>query len=186
MKRGHAALACAVALAACHPATEAQKDPERCATCHMDDFRAATQPVHAGQLPSTCAICHTQDAWKPSVMDHPWPLTGAHEKASCFECHKGDPPKFGGTAKACYACHSADYIRAPNHVARKYPTTCDGCHTAEAWNKPIGAPVEPLPKAVLPGKPAASGKTEPSAHPPPPKPKPAKPDVTTNASPPKP
>jgi hypothetical protein len=148
-------------LAACSASSgaapaEAEKDPQRCATCHLDEYRATTHPVHVGEKPTTCAICHTQDSWHPDVLSHPWPLDGAHAKTACFKCHTGDPPKFEGTAKACYGCHKSEYQKAPNHVARKFPTTCDGCHLATTWKDRIGSPLEPLPPAVLPAVPGVN------------------------------
>ena len=101
----------------------------------MDAFRAAKH--HEGNRPDTCAICHTQQGWHPSVVNHPWPLAGAHVKASCFACHKGDPEKFKATSKECVSCHKKEYDRAPNHVSKKFPTQCAPCHDAIAWKDRI-------------------------------------------------
>jgi predicted CXXCH cytochrome family protein len=106
---------------------------ERCATCHMDAFRSARAPVHVGNRPDTCAICHTEKTWRPSVLNHPWPLADAHAKASCFACHKAAAETFRSTPKDCVACHRKEYERAPNHVARKFPTQCAPCHDAKSW-----------------------------------------------------
>jgi len=151
-------LALALAFAGCSAPPATQKDdPEQCASCHLDEYRASTHPVHVGEKPTTCGVCHTQDGWHPSVLGHAWPLEGAHANAACFKCHTGDPPKFEGTVKACYGCHKSEYQKARDHVARKYPTTCDGCHLTTNWKERIGSPVEPLPPAVLPATPSASG-----------------------------
>lgn len=95
-------------------------DPNRCATCHTDEFQRAKHPPHAGARPTTCGACHVQSAWKPWRVDHPWyELTGAHLKAAqdkelagaekgvkCFWCHHGDPPVFHGAPKTCVGCHA--------------------------------------------------------------------------------
>ena len=118
-------------------------DPERCASCHADDFRGATAPVHVGTRPDTCAICHSQDAWRPTISNHPWPLTGAHAKASCFACHKGDVSQFRSTKKECVACHRKEYDKAPNHVAKKFSTKCEACHQTDEWSDRLGVPLRP-------------------------------------------
>jgi hypothetical protein len=113
-----------------------------CDSCHMTDFRSA--PKHVGQKPTKCAVCHESYAWHPQRVAHPfYPLDGAHAKASCFDCHKGDPPLFGGTPKECVGCHRADYDRSrfPGHSS--FPLTCDKCHSVSAW-KPT------LPSFVMP------------------------------------
>jgi hypothetical protein len=118
--------------------THAKK--QACATCHMNDYRAARDPVHVGFRPSTCEICHAQTAWHPQELDHPWPLTGKHAKASCYDCHTGDPPKFKGTKKDCIRCHEKDFARQnerePWHA--KMGETCGDCHTTDAFD-----PVKP-------------------------------------------
>jgi hypothetical protein len=117
----------------------------------MDEFSQVRKPPHVGQKPTTCGVCHTQDDWHPSVLNHPWALTGAHAKSdACFECHKGDPPEFRGTPKACFGCHAADYQRGPNHVAAHFPTTCESCHSTTAW-KPLLPTAKMTPKTP-PGK----------------------------------
>ncbi len=156
-----------------------EADPQACASCHMDEFSRVRNPVHVGAKPTTCCVCHTQDDWHPSVLNHSWPLTGAHAKAdACFECHKGEPAVFRGTPKLCFGCHAADYQRGPGHVANHFPTTCEGCHSSNAW-KPI------LVSAKLPPKtPPAQTSSESSAEPNAAKksPKPSKPSPHPSAS----
>lgn len=117
-----------------YPSADVKRDPQACASCHLSDYEHVHHPPHAGVKPTTCAICHTQTGWHPSVMNHPWPLTGAHAKEDiCSECHHGEPAVFRGTPKACYACHASDYEKAPDHVELAYPKTCEECHTTSAW-----------------------------------------------------
>lgn len=104
----------------------------RCATCHMSEFTSA--PDHQGVKPATCATCHTQSGWHSTRLEHAWPLTGAHARAPCFYCHKGQPRVFLGTPRQCYGCHEPDYVRAPRHVAEHFSTRCQRCHTTQAWN----------------------------------------------------
>ena len=142
MARAHVPLAMAVALAAlfagcAKEAAESRhgghEDPGVCATCHMTDYREAHHDPR--ERPPMCPICHTQNAWRPSVKHHPWPLTGAHDKAKCLSCHTGTPPVFHGTSKACFDCHRADYekenARHPAHAKR--PHTCETCHDTTSF-----------------------------------------------------
>ena len=135
-----------------YPSADVKQDPQACASCHLSDYEQVRHPPHAGVKPTTCAICHTQDDWHPSVMNHPWPLTGAHAKEDiCGECHHGEPAVFRGTPRACYACHAAEYQKAPDHVALAYPTTCEECHSTSAW-KPTLRGAERLPRPKTPEK----------------------------------
>jgi hypothetical protein len=126
-------------LAACDSkrAANVHASANDCADCHMSDFRSVTRPPHLGVKPTKCAVCHTNYSWHPSRLDHPFALTGAHEKASCFSCHKGNPPVFEGTATECVACHRSDYdgSRFPGHA--RFPVTCADCHSTSAWKPPL-------------------------------------------------
>lgn len=156
-------LLCAVVfLAACDAATKSASERESCAACHMEAFRGA--PGHVGIKPTACGVCHSQDAWQPSILDHPWALTGAHERIGCFQCHNGTPAKFRGTSKECIGCHKPEYERAPNHVADKFPTKCEQCHKTTAWDDRLEGAKPPSPKPQ-------SNKPMPSAKPPVRKPK---------------
>ncbi|HEY2511982.1 MAG TPA: cytochrome c3 family protein [Polyangiaceae bacterium] len=122
-----ALLACAGA-----PSDEsAAKLATGCVACHAAEYRRA--PDHVGEKPTACGVCHGQSAWKPTWVDHEWwALTGKHAATRCFDCHKGESPVFAGTKPECFACHEAEYAKAPGH-AGKFPTTCGECHSTEAW-----------------------------------------------------
>jgi hypothetical protein len=195
---GAALLIAAAAAPTCaappRPGAGPNDDANRCATCHMPEYVAAKSPVHAGTKPTTCAVCHGSESWHPSRLDHPfWALTGAHQKAGCFACHRGTPPTFHGTSTACVGCHRADFDRStfPGHA--EFPLGCDECHSTGAWKPTKKAPparAEPSSPAVVPPDPIGRG-TTPSAipghkgarPPPAPTPKPAAPDVVTTPSP---
>ncbi|MEZ5391385.1 MAG: cytochrome c3 family protein [Bryobacterales bacterium] len=73
-----------------------------CATCHLDDFNATTDPDHAAAgFPQTCESCHTTVQWTGANFDHNntnFPLTGAHTSvAQCQTCHVGG--QFAGLAR---------------------------------------------------------------------------------------
>jgi hypothetical protein len=164
-----------VALAACTSARDPIPHGQsgECARCHLPEFRAA--PEHPQKKPTTCSVCHGQQSWKPTFLDHRWPLTGTHRKLDCFKCHTDTPPAFEGTKQHCYDCHRADYERAPWHDTLQ--KTCGDCHGTKSWKE--GAkwpPKKPEPSASVPPLPSASVPPLPSASAPPkPKPKPPKP-----------
>jgi len=119
-----------------------EKKPD-CVGCHMADYLDVRHPPHKGAKPTTCAICHTQQKWHPSVIDHPWPLTGKHDKLDCFKCHTGEPPKFKGTSKKCYACHAAEYDKPPFPDHNLLQKTCEDCHTTTDWKNLVPHPIWP-------------------------------------------
>ena len=106
-----------------------------CASCHLSDFEVTSHPPHTGVRPQTCGVCHSTDSWHPDRLMHEWPLQGAHAKANCFACHSGKPPQFEGTSKDCISCHQAAKDKANATVAhhQSFPTTCEECHTTNAW-----------------------------------------------------
>jgi hypothetical protein len=178
----------------------------QCTPCHLQDFQTA--PGHVGERPTTCAVCHGQDAWVPSILDHRWPLVGAHAKAGCFDCHEGEQPVFEGKSQQCFDCHAQDFAHAidlnPWHAP--FSHECTKCHTNDAWKPtlpheapppPVTAPPpEPPPPPPEPTATASTPKPvprwrppppklppPPPKHPPPPQPPPdPDPDINTHAS----
>jgi hypothetical protein len=103
---------------------------QRCVSCHEDE--------HRGQLGLECSQCHSANGWKPATgFDHGktnYPLTGAHLKAQCADCHKTvDSPKphvqyAGVVFNTCDACH-----KDPHRGTM--PGACQSCHTTENWKR---------------------------------------------------
>lgn len=154
-----------VALAGCddaRPSTARSPAPDRCGSCHDREFRRARRPPHAGSRPPTCGVCHLQTSWRATTLDHTPPLTGAHTTATCFGCHKGNPPIFAGVPTACQGCHLADAraVRSPSH--EDLSRACERCHLTEGWT-PTRRHRAPTPPAGEPPTPAV---TPPPAAPP--------------------
>jgi hypothetical protein len=123
--------------ALCHPGGNYNNTPNTCAGCHTPDYNASVNPNHTAlMIPTDCAMCHTTAVdWEPatfSIHNNYWPLNGAHQAASCDDCHNGN---YNNTPVTCVGCHQADYNGAmdPNHTANQLPTTCQDCHTETAW-----------------------------------------------------
>lgn len=125
----------------CHPrGSDFTRTSADCYSCHKTDYEQATNPIHQGvsgraDFPLRCTDCHSASDWKPARFSHDlsrFPLTGAHQRADCQQCHQG---RWSGVSQECYACHTDVYQRAqnPNHRALAFPYQCQSCHTVEAW-----------------------------------------------------
>jgi len=116
----------------CHVGGRYAGTPTDCYSCHEANYRGA--PNHqAGNFPHECQSCHSTTAWKPASFDHNrtgFPLTGAHQGASCDRCHAGG--RYAGTPTDCYSCHRSNYD-ATNHRSSGFPTQCEGCHNTTTW-----------------------------------------------------
>ena len=133
LQGGHAGLACS----RCHSGGTYTGLSAACVSCHQKDYAATTNPSHtAGHFPTTCETCHTITSWRPAKFDHSltrFPLTGAHARVDCAQCHPGG--RYTGTPTDCCSCHQADYngTTNPDHRASGFPTQCQTCHSTTAW-----------------------------------------------------
>jgi len=121
--------------ARCHVGGRFAGTPTDCYSCHKANYNGATNPNHRG-FPTTCQSCHSTNAWRPASFNHNktrFPLTGAHQRADCNQCHGNG--RYAGTPTDCFSCHQADYNNAnnPDHRAAGFPTQCQSCHTTNAW-----------------------------------------------------
>jgi hypothetical protein len=59
-------------------------------------------------------------------------ISGAHTTLGCSECHNGN---YNTTANTCIGCHQDDYNQTnnPPHASAQFPTSCETCHTQNAW-----------------------------------------------------
>jgi hypothetical protein len=105
----------------CH-VTRAYKDVElSCYACH------ASEDVHKGGLGQECARCHSPNGWRIWDFDHgeetDFPLTGAHAKLACADCHK-QPADEVELDSQCVSCHAQDDV----HLGQ-YGRQCQRCHS---------------------------------------------------------
>jgi hypothetical protein len=133
----HARLDCA----ACHAEQrpwEYATTPAECSNCHLETYLQTTDPSHleAG-FSRRCEDCHqvTASTWRGPRFSHPerFPLAGGHARLACARCHTGG--SYASLSPACVSCHQPDYAAAtdPGHISAGFPTTCEGCHTIQAW-----------------------------------------------------
>ena len=129
----HVGLSCS----SCHAGGVFAGLPTTCVSCHLSNFQQTTNPNHlTSGFPTDCQVCHSTAVWVPSIFDHSktvFPLTGAHLKVACANCHIGG--RYAGTPTDCYSCHKTEYqtVTNPNHIAAAFPTTCETCHNTTAW-----------------------------------------------------
>lgn len=107
-----------------------------CVSCHQDP--------HRGSLGANCLSCHDQTRWIPAPgFDHArttFPLTGAHTKPACADCHATAAVNAGSDARGtprprwrpvphadCVACH-----RDPH--AGRFRGECARCHVTTGWS----------------------------------------------------
>jgi len=107
-----------------------------CASCHLEEALAATDPDHAANRWVTgCDRCHIPTTWNGAGFNHfAFPLTGAHASADCGACHVGGV--FTGLPTDCAGCHSQEYQQAndPDHVAGGFSMSCELCHDTSSWD----------------------------------------------------
>lgn len=123
LEGAHAAAPCA----GCHVGVRSLRAfrdaPSACVDCHRAD------DAHEGRYGTACGHCHGARAWKPATFDHArsaFPLTGAHVRVACGECHAGG--RFEGTPTACVGCHEE-----PADHRGTFGPDCASCHGTETW-----------------------------------------------------
>lgn len=114
-----------------------------CASCHADDFAAASEPNHgAAGFSTDCLQCHDTRTFTRSSWPHPdaFALTFAHAGRRCTECHVGQ--SYSGTSSDCASCHLPDYqaTQNPNHATAGFGTDCTACHGTASWAGAVGHP----------------------------------------------
>jgi hypothetical protein len=120
----HAGVACL----SCHLGEIYKELSTACSDCH------AIQDVHGGRFGSQCQACHSDTGWTPAKFDHAahtrFPLTGAHGKAQCRDCHGGDV--LARISMACFDCHAAQDVHKV-----QLGRSCGDCHSDVSWRSHI-------------------------------------------------
>lgn len=98
--------------------------PDQCVDCHEQD------DVHLGKQGKECDSCHSANNWREAKFDHgktAFPLKGAHERATCNQCHRS--PDFKQTPGQCVDCHKIDDV----HL-NQFGPKCESCHATVKWS----------------------------------------------------
>jgi len=125
----------------CHRDGKFEDNTLDCTGCHAnrhgDQFNQRITNAAAGKGPgAACLACHTIATWRVAKFDHDltdFKLTGAHQKATCAQCHHDTT--FETRDTACLTCHATWHdsgLRfAGTHEQRK--DHCLDCHTTTTW-----------------------------------------------------
>lgn len=108
---GHEAAPCGACHAGGKPRLDWQVARQTCAECHANPHGSQFErEMRAGG----CGSCHGVVAWDlPNIAHETWPLTGAHQKARCEQCHTPS---------------EADRRAGAGISYRDAPRECEGCH----------------------------------------------------------
>ncbi len=112
-----------------------------CGSCHVD--------AHDGELGARCQKCHDETSFdKAPRFDHAktkFPLSGAHAKVECDDCHKSPAStdsagnrkrRFdGASAEGCGGCHEDPHRGAMTPSRARLGLTCKSCHDDRAWQR---------------------------------------------------
>jgi len=103
-----------------------------CASCHLD--------VHQGTLDGGCASCHNTTSFQDAAgLDRhartTFPLTGAHVRVACEQCHAQDRGGvFSPLDATCLSCHRSDFGRGHENLGGgTFDTQCQRCHQTTSW-----------------------------------------------------
>jgi len=120
---------------ACHNG-DYNNTPNQCYGCHQSNYEQAADPSHtAAGISTDCEPCHNTVDWIPSTFNHTetgFELLGQHATLQCSSCHVGTT---SGLNSECFSCHQENYNAAQDHLSQNYPTNCEICHNANAWNE---------------------------------------------------
>jgi hypothetical protein len=115
---------------------------QTCTACHEDP--------HQGRFVRGCETCHGQEHPFGEIANFThtaaFPLTGAHARASCTDCHAKDSPRsveaLGGAgphpaARTCVDCHATPHSRPFEQgvaalLGRNAEACCSECHAPSA------------------------------------------------------
>jgi hypothetical protein len=128
----------ATACQSCHVNGNYQLHFTDCYQCHQTQFAQPTNPNHAlGNFSHDCRPCHTTTVWIPSTFSHGttrFPLTGAHQAATCNSCHVNN--QYQNLPMTCWDCHATDFNTTmnPNHVTGQFSHDCTQCHSTTGWS----------------------------------------------------
>ena len=108
-----------------------------CKDCHPDIHKNLIQEKYFPG--ASCQSCHNANRWTEISFDHGrtgYPLTGAHDRPGCRECHFREgsggkiQQKFAGLTWNCSECHKDNHNQ---QFARNGITDCTACHGTENW-----------------------------------------------------
>jgi hypothetical protein len=134
----HAAAACSD----CHSDGVYQGKSTACASCHINDYNATTDPNHrASGFPLDCAICHGTSAngWSAPNFNHPFPLSGHHAGATCSDCHQTSDYRVFN----CLGCHEKAATDGHHNGVSGYQYNSQACYACHPNGQAAPATARP-------------------------------------------
>lgn len=136
----HVAAPCAECHTGARPRLDWQLEKRACASCHENPHGDQFEREMAE---GGCGHCHSTAGWSVPTIDHStWPLTGAHERAQCDQCHTpteadrraGSGVSYQQAPRQCNGCHEDIHLgqfRISDPVV-----SCEGCHDTGGFKIP--------------------------------------------------
>ena len=110
----------------CHASARFHDASSSCQSCHAQD------DIHEGALGSECQQCHNPADWHHTRFDHAavadFPLSGAHQNATCESCHERPNFMRATNAAQCVQCHQQD---DPHNG--QFGNNCAQCHSTDSF-----------------------------------------------------
>lgn len=102
-----------------------------CVQCHSEDNHDELA-AHIDEYGISCFECHDGQDRMITGFDHEpfFSLQAGHSNLTCADCHT--EKKYVGMGTGCKDCHAEPEL----HVG-VFGTTCEYCHTAEAWTPAV-------------------------------------------------
>jgi hypothetical protein len=137
---GHEAAPCASCHTGKSPRVDWQVPRQACADCHENPHGTQFErEMQAGG----CKSCHNVVAWDiPNIAHETWPLTGAHQKVRCDQCHTpteadrraGAGVSYRDAPRECEGCH--DDLHLGQFRLSEPRKDCQDCHQTQSFKLP--------------------------------------------------
>ena len=140
LEGGHEAVPCGSCHTGKSPRVQWQVARQSCADCHANPH--GTQFAKEMQT-GGCSSCHSTVAWEmPNIAHDTWPLTGAHQKARCDQCHTpseadkraGSGVSYRAAPRECEGCH--EDVHLGQFRMSEPRKTCQDCHQTQSFKLP--------------------------------------------------
>lgn len=114
----------------CHESKQYKGVKTACIGCHAAD------DAHAGRFANACGSCHSPVGWQKVSFNHGrdthFPLTGAHARLGCYDCHVQKNVADASLPTACISCHRKNDV----HRGR-FGSDCARCHSTATFKTAI-------------------------------------------------
>lgn len=137
---GHEATPCADCHQGKRPRLDWRVAKQACSDCHENPHGTQFEEEMAR---GGCGACHNVSAWDvPNIAHDTWPLTGAHAKVRCEQCHSateedrraGKGVSYRAAPRECEGCHTD--VHLGQFRLSQPEKSCDDCHDTGRFQLP--------------------------------------------------